>query len=108
MDALKKDEPMKTETRALKTAERGNLHLKVAAEIGAEIVAGRLPVGSLIPAEPELCARFGVSRTVVREAVKHLCSKGLLRTGSGTGTTAASATAACSISTDSSSNGEIR
>jgi DNA-binding FadR family transcriptional regulator len=77
---------MTTASRAPKAAERGNLNLKVAAEIGADIVAGRLPVGSLIPAEPELCARFGVSRTVVREAVKHLCSKGLLRTGSGTGT----------------------
>jgi DNA-binding FadR family transcriptional regulator len=66
--------------------QRGNLNLSVAAEIGADIVAGRLPVGSLVPSEPELCARFGVSRTVVREAVKLLCSKGLLRTGSGTGT----------------------
>ncbi len=66
--------------------QRKNLHLKVAAEIGAEIVSGRLAVGSLLPAEPELCARFGVSRTVVREAIKLVGSKGLLRTGSGTGT----------------------
>ena len=66
--------------------QRQSLNLTLAAEIGAEIVAGRLPVGSLIPSEPELVARFGVSRTVVREAVKLLCSKGLLRTGSGMGT----------------------
>jgi GntR family transcriptional regulator, galactonate operon transcriptional repressor len=66
--------------------QRQNLNLKLAADIGAEIVSGRLPVGSLIPSEPELCAKYGVSRTVVREAVKLLSSKGLLRTGSGTGT----------------------
>jgi GntR family transcriptional regulator, galactonate operon transcriptional repressor len=65
---------------------RSNLHLTVAGEIGSEIVGGRPPVGSVIPTEPELCARFGVSRTVVREAVKLLVSKGLLRTGSGMGT----------------------
>lgn len=67
-------------------AKRGNLNLRVAAEIGADIVAGRLPAGSLVPAEPDLCAQFGVSRTVVREAVKLLCSKGMLKTGSGIGT----------------------
>jgi len=66
--------------------QRENLNYKIAAAIGSEIVAGDLPIGSVIPAEPELCARFGVSRTVVREAVKLLSSKGLLRTGSGTGT----------------------
>jgi len=65
---------------------RSNLHLTVASEIGVEIVSGRLPVGGLIQSEPELCIRFGVSRTVVREAVKLLSSKGLLRTGSGIGT----------------------
>lgn len=69
-----------------KSARRESLNLKVAASIGSEIVAGDLAVGVAIPPEPELCARFGVSRTVVREAVKLLSSKGLLRTGSGTGT----------------------
>ncbi len=69
-----------------KTKQRQSLNLKVAAKIGSNIVAGHLPVGTLIASEPELCTRFGVSRTVVREAVKLLCSKGLLRTGSGIGT----------------------
>ena len=75
----------KTVQRAA-TRQRSNLNLEVAAKIGSDIVAGRLPVGTMIPAEPELCARFGVSRTVVREAVKLLCSRGLLKTGSGIGT----------------------
>jgi len=65
---------------------RSNLPLAVAGEIGADIVAGRLPVGELVPSEPELCARFGVSRTVIREAVKFLSWRGLLKTGSGIGT----------------------
>ncbi|HWJ73879.1 MAG TPA: FadR/GntR family transcriptional regulator [Kaistia sp.] len=65
---------------------RSRLHLTVATALGTEIVGGHLAVGDLIPAEPELCSRFGVSRTVVREAVKLLASKGLLRTGSGIGT----------------------
>ncbi|MGO4197683.1 FadR/GntR family transcriptional regulator [Rhizobium sp. YAF28] len=65
---------------------RSNLHLAVAGEIGADIVTGRLPVGGLVPSEPELCTRFGVSRTVIREAVKFLSWRGLLKTGSGVGT----------------------
>jgi DNA-binding FadR family transcriptional regulator len=76
----------KTAVAPEQTKQRQSLNHRLAAEIGAEIVSGRLAVGSLIPSEPELCARFGVSRTVVREAVKLLCSKGLLQTGSGTGT----------------------
>lgn len=71
---------------AVDKSPRSRLHLSVATALGSEIVGGRLAVGDLIPAEPELCARFGVSRTVVREAVKLLASKGLLRTGSGIGT----------------------
>lgn len=66
--------------------KRTSLHVAVAKALGEEIVAGKLPIGDLLPPEPELCSRFGVSRTVVREAVKQLTSKGLLRTNSGIGT----------------------
>jgi DNA-binding FadR family transcriptional regulator len=45
-----------------------------------------MPVGSMLPREAELEARFGVSRTVVREAIKILISKGLLSSSSGIGT----------------------
>jgi DNA-binding FadR family transcriptional regulator len=67
-------------------AQRSNLHSAVADVLGGQVVGGVLPVGGLLPTETELCARFGVSRTVVREAVKLLSSKGLLRTSSGIGT----------------------
>src|SRR5262249_47349549 len=66
--------------------KRSNLNIAVADELGGDIVAGLLPVGKLIPNEAELCARFGVSRTVVREAVKLLTAKGLLRSNAGIGT----------------------
>jgi DNA-binding FadR family transcriptional regulator len=67
-------------------AKRANLHTVVANVLGEEIVSGVLPVGELLPREAELGARFNVSRTVVREAVKQLTSKGLLQTSSGIGT----------------------
>jgi DNA-binding FadR family transcriptional regulator len=56
------------------------------AALGAAIVAGRHPPGSSLPPEPTLCEQFGVSRTVVREAVKSLVAKGLLVTGPKRGT----------------------
>jgi DNA-binding FadR family transcriptional regulator len=67
-------------------ARRSNLHIAVSDALGTQVIAGTLPVGTLLPKEAELGARFGVSRTVVREAVKVLISKGLLDSGSGIGT----------------------
>jgi DNA-binding FadR family transcriptional regulator len=53
------------------------LHDSVVQRWGADIVAGAIPVGSRIGAD-EAAARLGVSRTVVREAVRVLESMGLL------------------------------
>ncbi|MDP1565917.1 MAG: FadR/GntR family transcriptional regulator [Polaromonas sp.] len=50
------------------------------------MVAGRYAVGASIPPEPVLCQELGVSRTVVREAVKSLIAKGLMTTGPKVGT----------------------
>ncbi len=52
-----------------------------------EIVSGRYPSGSLLPPEPVLCQSFDVSRSVVREALKALEQKGLVRARQGHGTT---------------------
>ena len=49
-------------------------------------MAGRYPPGSTVPPEPTLCEELGVSRTVVREAVKSLVAKGLVTTGPKVGT----------------------
>lgn len=51
------------------------------------IVSGALPSGSTLPVEPELCETFGVSRITIREAVKLLEAKGLVRARQGSGTT---------------------
>lgn len=51
------------------------------------IVSGEYPPGSLLPPEPALCHSFEVSRSVVREAVKALEEKGLVRARQGHGTT---------------------
>ncbi len=50
------------------------------------IVAGELEPGTLLPNEPGLCEAFGVSRTVIREAIKILEQKGLVRARQGQGT----------------------
>jgi len=59
--------------------------------LGRAIVAGRYAPGGTLPPEPTLCEEFGVSRTVVREAVKSLVAKGLLVTGPKVGTRVLSA-----------------
>ena len=63
-----------------------NFHGQTLEQLGVAIVAGRYAVGATLPPEPLLCDEFGVSRTVVREAVKSLVAKGLLVTGPKVGT----------------------
>ncbi|WP_434051739.1 MAG: FCD domain-containing protein [Roseibium sp.] len=48
--------------------------------LGHRIALGHYPVGDVLPKEDELVASLRVSRTVIREAVKVLCGKGLVRT----------------------------
>ncbi len=54
--------------------------------LGQAILSGQYAVGASLPPEPQLCEQFGVSRTVVREAIKSLVAKGLLITGPKLGT----------------------
>ena len=54
--------------------------------LGEAIVAGRYAVGAIVPPEPLLGEELGVSRTVVREAIKALAAKGLITTGPKVGT----------------------
>ena len=63
-----------------------NVHAGTVDVLGEAIVTGRYPVGSTLPPEPMLCGELGVSRTVIREAVKSLIAKGLLITGPKVGT----------------------
>jgi len=61
-------------------------------EVQRLITAGQIQPGMRLPPERQLCEQFGVSRTVVREAVRILVTKGLLETRPGIGTTACSLT----------------
>jgi DNA-binding FadR family transcriptional regulator len=51
-----------------------------------DIVGGAFPPGSTLPTEADLGERFDVSRTVVRESVKVVQEKGLVRIVQGKGT----------------------
>lgn len=66
---------------------KGSLSLHVAAQLEALITGGSLRVGQKLPGENGLCQSFGVSRTVIREAITHLKSLGLVATRRGVGTT---------------------
>jgi DNA-binding FadR family transcriptional regulator len=54
------------------------LHTYLANQLGREIVGGVYPPGSLLPHEFEMCARFAVSRTALREAYHVLIAKALI------------------------------
>ena len=58
---------------------------QVADALAAEVRSGRLSEGDRLPTEAALAEQFGVSRTVVREAVSRLKSLGLLDSRQGSG-----------------------
>jgi len=55
-----------------------NFHTFVINEIGHAIVTGRFPIGSILANDAEMMETYGVSRTVLREALKTLEAKGLV------------------------------
>jgi GntR family transcriptional repressor for pyruvate dehydrogenase complex len=58
---------------------------QVADWFARQIRAGRLPSGQKLPTERELIGQFGVSRTVIREAMASLRSEGLVVSRQGSG-----------------------
>jgi GntR family transcriptional repressor for pyruvate dehydrogenase complex len=58
---------------------------RVAESITEAIVSGRLSPGQPLQPERELADNFGVSRTVIREAVRSLAAQGLVEARSGRG-----------------------
>jgi len=68
------------------------LHDDVFDSLGSEIVTGQLPPGTTLPVDQVLCTRFGVSRTVIREAIQALANAGLVDVRHGAGTYANSST----------------
>jgi GntR family galactonate operon transcriptional repressor len=65
---------------------RRGLHREVVDDLGRRIVRGDYRPGDTLPNEAELGVAMEVSRTVVREAIKVLASKGLLSSRPKTGT----------------------
>lgn len=66
--------------------ERRGLHRVVVDGLGERIVRGELAPGATLPNEADLSIELAVSRTVIREAVKVLASKGLVELRPRTGT----------------------
>lgn len=62
------------------------LALELVEALGDRIRDGRLPLGAKLPTEAAIMAEFGVSRTVVREAISKLQASGLVETRHGIGT----------------------
>ncbi len=63
-----------------------SLHGSIVHELGEKIVSGVYAPGSTLPIEEELREELGVSRNALREAVKVLSAKGLLKVKTRTGT----------------------
>jgi GntR family transcriptional regulator len=61
-------------------------YAQLAESLVEKINGGSYPVGSLMPTELDLCREFGVSRTTVREAFRHLTDLGLVSRRAGVGT----------------------
>jgi len=57
----------------------------IARQIGTDIRTGRVEPGERLPTEQRLCAAYGVSRAVVREAISRLKNEGLLVSFQGRG-----------------------
>jgi DNA-binding FadR family transcriptional regulator len=60
------------------TARGQNLTYSIVEDLGVAIVTGTYSSKKAFPVESELCKRYGVSRSILREAVKMLTAKGLL------------------------------
>lgn len=63
-----------------------NLSDQVVLELESLIVANRIAVGETLPSERDLATQFGVSRTVIREALRVLLAKSLIDVSNGRGT----------------------
>lgn len=74
------------ETNFKHVQRQDRLSLQVAEQIENMILSGSLKLEEKLPPERDLCGTFGVSRTVIREAVRILEAKGLLLSQGGSGT----------------------
>lgn len=69
--------------RSPRPARLGSVVLE---DLAHPIISGTFAEGSVLPTEPVLCEQFGFSRTVIREGLKQLEERGLVRVEQGRGT----------------------
>jgi GntR family transcriptional regulator, transcriptional repressor for pyruvate dehydrogenase complex len=71
---------------AYKPLKSQRLYQQLADNVKSQIINGDLVSGDKLPNEKELSEQYGVSRTVVREAMKALAQEGLIEVQAGRGT----------------------
>ncbi|MGB4780214.1 GntR family transcriptional regulator [Microbacterium sp.] len=59
------------------------LHTAIAEDLREQIRDGRLPIGSAVPSESELCVQWNTSRAPVRQALAALRAEGVISGGQG-------------------------
>ena len=69
----------------VQSSKVGSLTYRTAEALRVRIAEGQLQSGERLPTEKEMAAEFGVSRTVVREAVAGLRADGLIKARHGVG-----------------------
>jgi GntR family transcriptional regulator len=67
-------------------ASRLPLYAQLEQILEQQLVSGELKAGDMLPTEAQLCARFGISRPVVRQAIAGFVSRGQLYRLRGKGT----------------------
>jgi DNA-binding FadR family transcriptional regulator len=88
MTPRRKSTPVRPALDPVEAAPRGSgtLAAGLVSALGERIRRGHLAPGDRLPTEAEIVAGFGVSRTVVREALSRLQAAGLVHTRHGVGT----------------------
>lgn len=68
-----------------RTERKPKLSERVVAHLRTQLLAGEIPPGHKLPTENQLTETFGVSRTVIREAIAALAADGLVESRQGAG-----------------------
>lgn len=82
-DDPKGGQPARSGRRRFKSIATETLSGRISRQLIGDILRGEFAAGQEIPAEDQLAEEFGVSRPVVREAVKHLSVLGLVQSRQG-------------------------
>ena len=78
--------PRSESTRREAPPDIGPRYLRVQRALEERVASGLYPVGGLLPTEAALAAEFDTSRFTVREALRHLTERGLVKRRQGVGT----------------------